>query len=98
MKTRSYLKHAALTVLADAVLVNLGLFLGLAARYAVLVGLGEAPRILLVFTTPADLWRESISARVGRVRITSLASWTYDGDNSPRLADASLFFPVYNGL
>jgi hypothetical protein len=63
MKTRSYLKHAALTVLADAVLVNLGLFLGLVARYAVLVGLNEAPIILPYFTTPADLWRDSIGPR-----------------------------------
>ena len=62
MKTLSYLKHAALKVLADAVLVNLGLFLGLFARYAVLVGLNEAPNILLDFTTPADLWRDSMLA------------------------------------
>jgi len=97
MSIRTYLKRSLPLILADIVVVNLGLFLGVLARYIVLVGLGEAPILLSHFTTPSDLWRESTPARVGRVRITSLAPWAYDSDKDQRLADTSLFFPVYNG-
>jgi len=62
MKTQTYLKHTAPMILADVVAVNLGLFLGLLARYAVLVGLNEAPILLPYFTTTADLWRDSLRA------------------------------------
>ena len=62
MNIRTYLKHSLPLILADSVVVNLGLFLGVLARYVVLVGLGEAPILLQHFTTPADLWRESMQA------------------------------------
>ncbi len=62
MSIRAYLKHSLPLILADTVVVNLGLFLGVLARYVVLVGLGEAPILLSYFTTPADLWRESMQA------------------------------------
>lgn len=62
MKLVVYLKHVIPSLLVDAVVVNLGLFLGLVARYAVLVGLNEAPRLLWGYTTPASLWDDSLQA------------------------------------
>jgi FlaA1/EpsC-like NDP-sugar epimerase len=62
MSIRTYLKRSLPLMLADTLVVSLGLFLGVLARYVVLVGLREAPLLLLRFTTPADLWRESMQA------------------------------------
>jgi len=62
MSIRTYLKRLLPLILADIVVVNLGLFLGVLARYVVLIGLGEAPILLSHFTTPADLWHESMQA------------------------------------
>ena len=62
MSIRTDLKRSLPLILADSVVVNLGLFLGVLARYVVLVGLGEASILLSHFTTPADLWRQSMQA------------------------------------
>ena len=53
MSIRTYLKRPLPLILADIAVVNLGLFLGVLARYIVLIGFGQAPILLQHFTTPA---------------------------------------------
>ena len=59
MSIRTYLKRSLPLILADIVVVNLGLFLGLVARYVVLVGLNLVTAFA-GFPTPADLWRNPL--------------------------------------
>ena len=74
MKTWAYLKHTAPMLLADAVLVNLGLLLGLLARHAVLVGLNEASNFVPLYTGPAGLWRDSLRAFQSAAPVLTLVS------------------------
>jgi hypothetical protein len=60
---RSLAWHAAKSrplIWADTVAVNLGLSLGVLARYMVLVGLNEALILSPYFPTPTDLWRKRL--------------------------------------
>ena len=61
-KQHSSLRRTVAAVLFDVTVANAGLFLGLLARYVTLIGLNQAPKILLDYSSPANLWNDSLQA------------------------------------